>query len=94
MNREQAQSILSAEVERLRTVSYEELVARLLEKQETFETAAPDGIRYQVELQGLWDDQTARNLRVFVNVDDGGWRASVPLTDGFIRAPDGSFVGE
>jgi hypothetical protein len=30
---------------------------------------------------------------VLVNVDDGGWRA-VALTQTFIRAPDGLFVGE
>ncbi len=94
MNREQAQSILSAEVERLREVGYEELVSRLLDKQETFERVAPDGTRYRVEVQGLWDDVASGNLRVFVNVDDGGWRAFVPLSDGFVRAPDGSFVGE
>jgi hypothetical protein len=94
MNREQAQSILSAGVERLRQAGYEELVSRLLDKQETFERAAPDGTCYQVELQGFWDDETSRNLRVFVNVDDGGWRAFMPLSDGFIRAPDGSSVDE
>jgi hypothetical protein len=31
---------------------------------------------------------------VLVNVDDGGWRAVAPLTQTFIRAPDGLFVGE
>jgi hypothetical protein len=94
MNRQHAQNILSAEIERLREVGYDELVSRLLDKQETFEKAAPDGARYQVELQAFWDDETSGNLRVFVNVDDGGWRAFVPLSGSFIRAPDGSFVGE
>jgi hypothetical protein len=94
VNREQAQSILSAEVERLRQLGYEELISRLLDKQETFERAAPDATRYQVELQAFWDDQASGNLRVFVNVDDGGWHAFAPLSGGFIRAPDGSFVGE
>ena len=46
------------------------------------------------EAQGFWDDETRRSLRVSVNVDDGGWRAFAPLSSGFIRAPDGSFVGE
>jgi hypothetical protein len=27
-------------------------------------------------------------------IDDYGWRAFVPLTDDFIMAPNGSFVGE
>jgi hypothetical protein len=94
VSREQAQSILSTEVERLRQVGYEDLVSRLLDKQETFEKAAPDGTRYQVEVQGFWDDETDRSLRVLVNVDDGGWRSFVPLSGSFITAPDGSFVGE
>jgi len=42
----------------------------------------------------LWDDQTSRNLRLFVSVDDGHWRALVPLSGGFIKASDGSFVGD
>ena len=29
-----------------------------------------------------------------VHVDDGGLRAFVPLTEDFIMAPDGSFIGE
>src|SRR3954453_1537929 len=33
--------------------------------------------RYQVELQGFWDDRTKADLRVFVNVDDGGWLRSL-----------------
>jgi hypothetical protein len=85
---------LAAEVERLRREEYETLVSRLLDKQETYERAVVDGTRYQVEVQGFWDDEASENLRVSVNVDDGGWRAFVPFSTDFIRAPDGSFVGE
>ena len=94
MRREQAETILGAELARLRQEPYEELVSRLLDKQETFERSASDGTRYQVELQALWDDEHRGDLRVLVSVDDGGWRAFVPLSGGFIRARDGSFVGE
>jgi hypothetical protein len=31
---------------------------------------------------------------VLASIDDGGWSAFIPLTDDFIIAPDGSFVGE
>jgi len=31
---------------------------------------------------------------VIVTVDDGGWRAFVPLGESFILAQDGTFVGE
>jgi hypothetical protein len=28
------------------------------------------------------------------SIDDGGWRAFLPLTDGLVVAPDGTIVGE
>jgi hypothetical protein len=52
------------------------------------------GIEYQVEIVAFWDDKPHGDLRVSGGVDDGGWRALHPLSDDFIMAPDGSFVGE
>jgi hypothetical protein len=52
------------------------------------------GTRYQAEIEVVWDDKRDGNLRVFAAIDDGGWRAFAPLTNSFIVAPDGSFVGE
>jgi hypothetical protein len=69
VNREQAQAILTAEVRRLRQEQYEQLVSRLLDKQESSERAAPDGTKYQLEVQALWDDRALRNLRVIVSVE-------------------------
>lgn len=50
--------------------------------------------KYQVEIQVFWDDRQGGNVRVAGSIDDGAWRAFVPLTRDFIKAPDGSFVGE
>jgi hypothetical protein len=50
--------------------------------------------RYHIELQGVWDARPGDVLRTLGSVDDGGWSAFVPLTDDFLIAPDGSFVGE
>jgi len=34
-------------------------------------------------------------MRVFISIDDGGWQRIIcPITDDFIIAPDGSFIGE
>ncbi len=49
---------------------------------------------YQVETVAVWDGGKEGDLRVMVTVDDGGWRAFVPLSEHFILAPDGSLVGE
>lgn len=94
MNRREAEAILDAELGPLRTESYDALVERLLGKQETGERIGASGTRYQVEVQAFWDSGTPGDLRVVASIDDGGWRAFVPLTDSFIRSPDGGFVGE
>ena len=94
MDSVEAKAVLGAELTKLRALSYTDLVERLLDRHETFEVAGPSGVRYQIELQAFWDDKPGRNLRVVAAIDDGGWRAFVPVTDDFILAPDGSFVGD
>lgn len=59
-----------------------------------FEVTAESGIWYQGEVQVSWDGGPDGAIRVMASVDDGGWRAIVPLTEDFILAPDGTFVGE
>ena len=94
MDQAEALSIVEAELAKLRQATYAELADRLLGKQETLERLGATGARYQVEIQAFWDDKRKGNLRVCAAIDDGGWRAFVPLSVDFIRAPDGSFVGE
>lgn len=85
---------MEEELAKLRQVTYSQLVARLLDKQENVERVGGTGTRYQIELQAFWDNEPNGNLRVMAAIDDGGWRAFIPLTEAFIRAPDGSFIGE
>lgn len=47
-----------------------------------------------VEIEFLWDGPKGGNVRIIGSVDDGGWRAFVPITRSFIKAADGSIVGE
>ena len=95
MDRAEALSIAETELAELRQATYSELVDRLLDKQEDFERVGSSGARYAVELQAFWDSKPNGSLRVTAAVDDGSVRAwSRPLTADFIRAPDGSFVGE
>ena len=61
---------------------------------ETFQINGEAGVQYQVEFQAFWDDNLKQNIRISGAIDDGGWRAFSPITDSFIVAPDGSFVGE
>jgi hypothetical protein len=91
---DEARAILAEELGRLRAGTHRELVERLLGRPETIEVTGPSGVTYQVELQAFSDAGTPGNLRVLAAIDDGGFRAFVPLTEDFIVAPDGSFVGE
>jgi hypothetical protein len=95
MDKAEARRVLADEVRRLRELSYEEFRARIEEPEvETREVAAKSGTTYQLENQPVWDGEAGGDIRVLVAVDDGGLSAFKPLTDDFILAPDGSFVGE
>lgn len=93
MNETEAKSILEQELGRYRKLSYPELLS-LVDCIETFERLSPSGVTYQLEVEVFFDAESRRDLRVMGTIDDGGWRAWRPLSDDFIMAPDGSFVGE
>lgn len=94
VDRREALALLEAEVAELRHATYGALVARLLDKQESFGRVGSSGKRYAIEIRAFWDDGLRENLRVRAMIGDGGWRAFAPLPIDFIRAPDGSFVDE
>ncbi len=88
-----ARKVLKEWVTRLRAVPYRELAARV--DSVTNDEVARDSERsWQVEVQVLWDDEPEGNIRVTASIDDGGLRAFVPVTDGFVKSPTGEFVGE
>jgi len=87
--------LLAHECEMWRKRSYAELVATMgRDCCEHSDVVGPSGTTYQVEVNVFWDGAPGPNVRVLLSIDDGGWRAFVPLTDSFIMAPDGSFVGD
>jgi hypothetical protein len=90
---QEAQQLLRARVAELRSESYEALGARRdIDDAQT--RKADSGREYQVDTLVIWDGGPP-NLRVMVRVDDGGWSAIwATVKDSFIKAPDGSFVGE
>jgi hypothetical protein len=91
----EARSVLDRRVADLRRQSYVDLKAAWFKQPDCEQIQGLSGAEYQVEVEALWDDRDAQTLRILASVDDGrGWRAFSPLTDSFIVAPDGSFVGE
>ena len=94
MDKFEAGEIADAKVRELRQLPWTELRDRYLDRPETVEVVGATGMKYQVETLAVWDGAKDAALRVFVGVDDGGWRAFAPLSADFIIAPDGFFVGE
>jgi hypothetical protein len=92
MNRHEALSVLRAELAKYRARSYDEL-ARLVGAIHSYDVAATSGLTYQVEIVVSWDGHKDGDIRVDGMVDDGGWRAVVPLCTGFVIDPDGTIRG-
>jgi len=40
----------------------------------------------------FWDSLPDGNLRIMASIDDGGWRALLPLTESLIMKPDGTLT--
>jgi len=93
MDSQEARTIVAKELQRYRAMTYQEL-QRLLKEQDLLEVRGPSGASYQLEVEAIWDDRPGGNLRVFGHIDDRGLRALAPLTEDFIIAPNGSFIGE
>jgi hypothetical protein len=91
----EAGGILEQQIGSLRERPYSEL-KQLVEARviQTLEIVGASGTRYNVEAQALWDSKKRDNIRVLASIDDGGTRAFHPVTCDFIKAPDGSFIGE
>jgi hypothetical protein len=95
MDRDEAAAVADGVIARLRQVSYDVLVKRLLDEVETEEIFGASGVTYQVEMHGLWDAGQPPDLMVIVGVDDGGLRSSFsPVNRSFIISSDGTFIGE
>ena len=94
MDKQEARSLLTEQLAAYRARSYVDLVA-LIGHDDCVEISSPLGQRYQLEFGVLWDDKPGGNVRVMLSIDDGTFRAAFrPMTDSFIVAPDGAFIGE
>jgi len=92
VSNDEAKGVLRAEIIKLRPNGYDGLVERLAGKKETMEVAGLSGETYHVELEGFWDDDEQRKLRVVASIDDGGLRALLPFTDSFTVDPTGTIT--
>jgi hypothetical protein len=93
MDEETARELLRAALTEYRARSYADLV-RGIGRPDVRTTKGPDGREYQIEIEAMWDDRPGGAVRVIGAVDDGSWRAFLPLSDDFLMTPEGRFVGE
>ena len=88
MDREEALSLLNAKLDEYRQLSYSQLAARIGDE-EFPEVVGASGTQCQIEIQVVWDDKPNGAVRVLAAIDDGGWRALMPLCDSLLVTPDG-----
>jgi hypothetical protein len=93
MDTAEARRILAECLARYRALSYAQLVAKI-DHVECEQIGEPGRKFWQMEFQVVWDSQPNGDVRVLGSIDDGGWRAFTPLTDDFVKASNGEFVGE
>jgi hypothetical protein len=93
MDKEAAAAVLARQLQDYRGRSYESLRG-LIGKVDAFEIPNPGGSPYQLEIEVRWDGRPGGDIRVLGGIDDGGWSAFAPLTDGFLMSRDGVILGE
>jgi hypothetical protein len=104
MIKDEMRKILSQHLTKFRSWSYPQLAERVERDDclEHIEDTAPDGTKYQMEFQALWDDKPHGAVRVCGDLSAEPQRpllGFIPVytpdvTDSFIMSPDGRFVGE
>jgi len=94
MDKREAREVIANELAKYRTWSYDQLRAIVDAPKRTFEVTGASAKRDYVDIVFHWDGKPGGDVRVTGCIDDGGWSAFLPITDSFIKAPDGSFVGE
>ena len=95
MDKIETKQIITEQIKELRMLPYSEL-CKLIDKKNkrTLEIVGKSGTKYQIEIQVFWDEKPGKDVRVSVAIDGGSWRTFFPMTDSFIVAPSGEFVGE
>jgi hypothetical protein len=93
MTMSEAKEILARKLRELRRVPYEEL-EELSHEVMLEEVKSDSGTVYYLEAESIVEDRRRGHMRVLVSIHDGGLRSFVPLSDDFIVAKDGSFIGE
>lgn len=91
MNKEEARDVPEKHVTPFIQRAFSQL-AMLAESKhiDLLEATGPGGVRYQIEIQYLWDHRPGGAVRVLASIDDGGFFTSIlPLTHSWLTEPSG-----
>lgn len=95
MNKMEAKKLAGKELFEYKKLSYSEILLKLkVGEPETFEKVNNWGEEYRVEVEFLFDDEEEGNIRVMTAISYSFWTDLSPVSDDFIIAPDGKFIGE
>ncbi len=95
MNKEEAKKILADKIAEYRCFSYSQLREKINRDKDVFEIVGPSGTKYYVDVIVVWDEKPEGIIRVMGCIDDGGFRAFVPMGgEDFLISPDGKYIGE
>lgn len=78
MDKQEALFLLNRKLDEYRQRSFSELV-EIVGKNQQHDAIGCSGVEYQIEVVVLWDSKPGRDIRLLGAIDDGGWRAFVPL---------------
>lgn len=93
MDKVEAKEIAERDLEFYRALSYTEFAAKIGE-QENFERITEQGEPYRIEFDFMFDDDEQKTVRVMGIVSYNGWTDLFPVSNDFIIAPNGEFIGE
>jgi len=96
MNKKEAVKILNSEIMRYRLLDHGKL-ADMIKSPHNYEKIGPSGAVYYLEVQAFWDSprKPGKDIRLIGSIDDGRFPYGfVPITTGFIKDPEGNFIGE
>lgn len=91
MDRVEAKSILVRALSDFAARPYDQLVASIKHTYVTNVTGE-SGSDYQIEINAFWESEPEKDLLIMGSIDDGRWRAFLPLTESLIMKPDGTLI--
>jgi hypothetical protein len=87
MNRFEAYAIISAVLERYRSLGYSALCSKI-GRRGNEEVIAPSGVRYTVDISVRWTDSARRSVTIHGRIDDQNTFHSVPLEERLVIKRD------